>query len=218
MIIIKMLILNIMIVTMKDVKDLIVELSNCSFTIKYPDVDYRLWKSFIPYDGDVDIMYILNEIFTRLDVSVEWGGKRLISTTNMTYNHDISLCYYYMLHIEDQDLYNNSFEALCDIHTNNIQFELDNPIVEEPVKQPKSKSRDFAKMKARPKGFVKQVTKDMFSDKEVYIYSNSKTGEIIQSDNPDLLEELNAPKKKVKETKVVGVPMAAMQFTLKKKT
>ena len=59
--------------------------------------------------------------------------------------------------------------------------------------------------------------KDIFTGKETYIYENLRTLEKINVDNPNLLEELNAPKKKkVKKKKEVGVPISSMTFSFKK--
>ena len=65
--------------------------------------------------------------------------------------------------------------------------------------------------------FIKYTTKDIFTGKETYIYENLRTLEKINVDNPNLLEELNAPKKKkVKKKKEVGVPINSMTFSFKK--
>ena len=61
----------------------------------------------------------------------------------------------------------------------------------------------------------------MFTNKKVYIYENARTKEKIESNNPDLLDELNAPKKKERKKSIkikeVGVPISAMTFSFKKK-
>ena len=63
----------------------------------------------------------------------------------------------------------------------------------------------------------KYTTKDIFTGKETYIYENLRTLEKINSNNPNLLEELDAPKKKkVKKKKEVGVPISSMTFSFKK--
>ena len=65
--------------------------------------------------------------------------------------------------------------------------------------------------------FIKYTTKDIFTEKETYIYENLRTLEKINSNNPNLLEELNTPKKKkIKKKKEVGVPISSMTFSFKK--
>ena len=65
-------------------------------------------------------------------------------------------------------------------------------------------------------GFSKAVTNDIFTGDERYIYENLKTGEIITSSNPDLLDTLNGPKKKkVKEPKTTFVPIGKIIFKTK---
>jgi len=216
MIIIKILMLNIMTAIKKDVSDLSVDCDGAILIIKYPDVNYSYWKMLKPYSNDDELTRIITRIGEDLDIAREWDGKRLWGTNHMMYNYDVSLYYYYLLHIEDQELYNFYFDCLITRHRDNVQFELDNPILEEAIIE---KSKAVAK-KTLPNKFIRQVTTDMFTNEEIYIYSNSKTGETITSTDPNKLDELNSkPKKekKVKQSKVVSVPMEAMKFSFKKK-
>ena len=59
------------------------------------------------------------------------------------------------------------------------------------------------KQKAIPNKWIKAETDDLFTGEKRYIYENLKTGEIITSGNPDLLETLNAPKKRIKKEKQI---------------
>ena len=61
----------------------------------------------------------------------------------------------------------------------------------------------------------------MFTGEVVYQYINARTGDEVSSSNPDLLTELNAPKKKERKKSIkiksAGVPISAMTFSFKKK-
>lgn len=206
-----------MIVKKKDVEDLIIDCGNSILTVKYPDINYSYWKNLKPYNTDDELSIILCSIAIDLDCSIIFGDKRLIQTSNMMYDYNISLYYYYLLHMEDQELYNFYFDCLITLHRDNIDFELNNPII---IPTPKEMIKSKAKPKINGK-FVRQITRDMFNGEETYIYSNSKTGETINSEDPNLLDSLNGIKpikgKKVKQSKSNVVPISSMTFTFKKK-
>lgn len=128
MITIKILMLNIITVMMKD-NELHIELDGSIFIIKYPEVTYSYWKGLIPFENDEDISVILCNIAVSLDCSIVFSNQRLLMTTNMMYEHYVSEYYYYLLRMKDQELYNFYFYCLCNIHRDNIEFELNNPIV-----------------------------------------------------------------------------------------
>lgn len=204
-----------MTVKKKDVENISVQLDSCTLTIKYPDVTYSYWKTRIPYENDNQLSNILMNLLVSLDCSITFSNQRLLYTTHMMYDYHISEYYYYLLHMENQELYNYYFDLLLFRHEENIQFELDNPIIVREVK-PKVKTKSKGKVSNK---YVKQITTDLITNEEVYIYSNSKTGDTIQSSNPNLLDELNGIKpKKEKKVKYAGVPMTNMTFSFKKKT
>ena len=92
-------------------------------------------------------------------------------------------------------------------------FEIENPYKQK-IQNNKTKTKT---KKTIPNKFVKAVTKDLFTGEDIYVYENLKTGEIIKSKNPNLLDELNAPKEKEKKTKVksISVSLDAMTFSFK---
>ena len=205
----------IMTVMRKDVEDLSVQLDNCTLIIKYPDVTYSYFKNLVEYRTDEDLEYILHDILIYLDCSFLHGDKRVIMTTHMNYERWVSEFYYYLLHLENQIDYNYYFDELLTLHQANVNFELANPIV---IEVPKKKVKSTVKKVTKGK-FVRQVTTNMFTNEEEYIYSNSTTGETINSSDPDLLDGLNGVKvKREKKVKQVGVPMTSMMFSFKKKT
>lgn len=176
----------------------------------YPIVDYGYWRSIKEYYNDSDICNILDYLLKNLDCTKEYTSGRPLMTTYPTYNNRISEYIYYISKLVNQFLYNEYIDKLAKRHYDNIEFELANPY------KSKEKNKRNTKKKSAPNKFIKQNTIDLFTGENVYVYENFKTKEVIKSNNPDLLNELNSVKKK-KETKIVGVPLSAMTFNFKNK-
>lgn len=181
--------------------------------IDIPNINYFDWQRFTDCRTDEDIIVVLNDYLKKLDCTIEYSSGRPMMTTYPMYETYKGMFYYYLLKLNNQLLYNHYINKLCQREYNNIIFELENPYR---VKQEKSKIKTKTK-KTIPNRFVKAVTKDLFTGEEVYVYENLKTGEIIKSKNPDLLNELNSPKKKEKKQKpkVASVAFEAMTFSFK---
>ena len=181
--------------------------------IDIPNINYFDWQRFTDCRTDKDIIDVLNYYLKKLDCTIEYSSGRPMMTTYPIYEIHKGMFYYYLLKLNNQLLYNHYMNKLCQKEYNNIIFELENPYK---VKQEKSKTKSKTK-KTIPNKFVKAVTKDLFTGEEVYVYENLKTGEIIKSKNPDLLNELNSSKKKEKKqkTKVASVTFEAMTFSFK---
>lgn len=136
-------------------------------------------------------------------------------TTYFNYNSVISDYFYYLYKLNNQLLYNKYINKFIDRHIENIVFEYEHPYLDKSAKK-------VTKRKKTPANkFIRYVTFDIFTNKKIYVYENLYTKEQIKSDNPNLLEELNVPKKKERKksisTKKVGVPISAMTFNFKKK-
>ena len=201
-----------MIVKKKELNPTTNEQINIINKIEYPNIEYNDWKRTKEFNTDNDICSILDKILTNLNCKRVYEGKRVIMTTYPVYQMFINEYYYYLIKIANQFIYNQYFDKLINCHINNILFEVMNTFVQSPVKPyPKIKN------KLPENKFIKYTTIDIFTGKETYIYENLRTLEKINSNNPNLLEELNAPKKKkVKKKKEVGVPISSMTFSFKK--
>ncbi len=185
--------------------------------IKDLKLDYFSWKSIINCKTDDDVIKILNTKLKELDCTKEHSYGRTIIINSFIYDTTMSNYYYYLIKLKNQFLYNDYIDKLINRHIKNIIFEYDYPYIEN-----KNKNQNKIKKKKRPiNKFVKYVTFDMFTNKEVFVYENPFTKEIIESDNPNLLDELNAPKKKERKKSIkikeIGVPISAMTFNFKKK-
>ena len=181
--------------------------------INIPNIEYFDWQRLNNCLTDEDIVFVLEDYLTKLDCTIEYSSGRPMMTTYPMYQNYKDIYYYYLLKIKNQYLYNLYLDKLCQKEYNNIVFELEYPYR---VKQEKTKTKSKVK-KTIPNKFIKAITKDLFTGEEIYVYENLKTGEIIKRKNPNLLDELNAPKKKEKKqrTKVAAVSFEAMTFSFK---
>ena len=141
-----------------------------------------------------DLYQILDDYLNDLDCSREFKCGRPMMTTYTQYKITIAEFLKILNKIPGYSIYNEYIDKLINLHINNILFEFNNPIV-------KKKPTQSKKQKAIPNKWIKAETDDLFTGEKRYIYENLKTGEIITSGNPDLLDSLNAPKKRAKKEK-----------------
>lgn len=185
--------------------------------IEYPRVDYMSFRSTKEYNNDSDLIVILDGIIKELDCTIKYDYGRPKVTTFPIYNMTLSEYYFYLSRITNQFIYNNYINKVIKRHIDNLVFEYEHPYIP-PVSKKKSTTK---KKKLPPNKFFKQVTHDLFTGKEKYIYTNPRTKEEIMSNNPNILDELNASKKKERKKSIkikqTGVPISAMTFSFKKK-
>lgn len=170
-------------------------------------IDYCNWRNIKDTKTDNDICEILNLLLIYLDCSRMLSGMPINRTTNIRYKDELGEYWYYLLKFNNQLLYNEYFDKLINLHTKNIIVEHSR------IKEDKPKITKTKKAKVENKYF-RYTTKDMFTNEEVFVYRNPKTGDEITSTNPDLLEELNKPKEKVRKR---AVDVSFMTFSFKKK-
>ena len=170
-------------------------------------IDYCNWRNIKDTKTDNDICEILNLLLIYLDCSRMLSGMPINRTTNIRYKDELGEYWYYLLKFNNQLLYNEYFDKLINLHTKNIIVEHSR------IKEDKPKVTKTKKPKVENKYF-RYTTKDMFTNEEVFVYRNPKTGDEITSTNPDLLEELNKPKEKVRKR---AVDVSFMTFSFKKK-
>ena len=174
--------------------------------------DYSSWRSIVnkynTYDDAIFIRY-LND----LDCTKEYDFGRPMMLSNSRYKDIINEYFYFLIKLDNLILYNFYVDALIKRHLDNIDFETNNPYIKpEDKKVVKSKS----KKKSIPNVYIRQETTDLFTGETKYIYENLKTKDSFTSSDPNLLEELNAKKKKVKSKKTSTVALTSMTFSFKK--
>lgn len=170
-------------------------------------LDYCNWRNIKDIKTDNDICEMLNLLLIYLDCSRMLSGMPINRTTNIRYKDELGEYWYYLLKFNNQLLYNEYFDKLINLHTKNIIVENSR------IKEVKPKVTKTKKAKVENKYF-RYTTKDMFTNEEVFVYRNPKTGDEITSTNPDLLDELNKPKEKVRKR---AVDVSFMTFSFKKK-
>lgn len=161
-----------------------------------------------------DIYKELNSILADLDCTRIFKSGRPMMIEYSQYKINIAKFLKLLYKIPGYSIYNEYIDKLINRHIENILFEFNNPIV-------KKKPTNSKKQKAKPNKWIKAVTNDIFTGEERYIYENLKTGEIITSGNPDLLDELNKQKtkikKEVKQKEQVDTSLKYVTFSFNKK-
>lgn len=180
--------------------------------IERPEVEASYWYRVKDCRTDNDVTNALEDILKRLDCTREYDCGRPMMTTFINYNIAMSDYYYYLLKLNNQILYNYYVDKLINRHIDNIIFEYSHPYVPKQVNKKKRNS----KKRTIPNKFIKQESINMFTGKHTYFYTNPKTGEQFETDNPDFLKELKQRKKKEKAPKCGAVPISSMTFNFKK--
>lgn len=179
-------------------------------SIHYEHHDFLLDLQIL-YEGN--IYSHLKSILADLDCTRIYKSGRPMMIEYPQYKITIIKFIKLLNKIPGYSIYNEYIDKLINRHIENILFEFNNPII-------KKKPTNSKKQKSKPNKWIKAVTNDIFTGEERYIYENLKTGEIITSGNPNLLEELNNKKeKKTKLDKIVpqtDLSLNYVSFSFKK--
>lgn len=179
------------------------------------DID-SLYYDYLTFINELAILYIgdiykeLDSILTDLDCTRIFKSGRPMMIQYSQYKINIIKFIRLLNKIPGYSIYNEYIDKLINRHIENILFEFNNPIV-------KKKPTQSKKQKSKPNKWIKAETNDLFTGEKRYIYENLKTGEIITSGNPDLLESLNASKPKKKKEEVKIISKEGLIFNFKKK-
>lgn len=162
--------------------------------IELKDNDYSKWRNY-NQEGQYDyVNAMLRHYLHELDCTREYKSGRPMMTNYPIYKNRLSDYLFWLLKIEDAIQYNICLDNLIKRHIDNLIFEYEHPYIKETPKKKISK-------KKVKRGWQRQETKDLFTGEVTYIYQNLDTGEYINSNNPNMLEELNKPKKKERTKK-----------------
>lgn len=164
----------------------------------YPNYDSLIYYTSYEYDINKDYIEVLDELLKDLDCTKLYKGKQIISTNSIAYKDKIDrfIRISFRIPIKEYIIYNNYINKLLNVHNNNIEFEeeLNKEIINIPNKTKRKKKV--------ANQYVRMETHNLFTGELEYDYTNFATGHTIYSKNPNLLEELNAPKKKNKPKKL----------------
>lgn len=146
---------------------------------------------------------VLNDLLKELDSSILIKDIQVLPVSSWKYSDIINnyIRFLFRIPIYDYVLYNHYVDLLYKKHQENIEFEEYFKSLKESntINNTKTKSKTTNKKKVLNK-FIRTETHNLFTGELEYDYTNFATGESFISSNPNLLEELNAPKKK-KEVK-----------------
>lgn len=157
-------------------------------------MDWAKWQIDIGLLQNKDLYAILDDYLKDLDCTRIFKSGRPMMINYTQYKIIIAEFFKILYKIPGYSIYNEYIDKLINRHIENILFEFNNPIV-------KKKPTQSKKQKSKPNKWIKAETNDLFTGEKRYIYENLKTGEIITSANPNLLEELNVKKEKIKKVK-----------------
>lgn len=168
-----------------------------TWNIEIRNLEYNNWeRSLIELKANSNRMafeYYLNSLNPQI-----YNDKLYYDTTSVIYNDILNNYFRRLYTITDYIEYNYWFDKLINRIQENIIFEynfkISHTMKEGPVKT--KKVSNGTKKPTIPNKWVRHETADLFDGKTTYIYENLKTGEQMESDNPDLLNELNAKHKK----------------------
>ena len=174
-------------------------------------LDININTNYENYDGikyynyenllQTPVKETLDNILAELDCSKLCAGKIIIPTNSFRYDELIEtyIRIIFRIPIYNYILYNEYVEKLLNRHNENLEFE--NNFKPEVKKITKTKGKKVSKNKV-PNVYVRTETHNLFTGELEYDYTNFATGDSFISSNPNLLEQLNSPKKRKKEKKV----------------
>ena len=131
--------------------------------------DLNIWEN------DDDIIKILNSILKQLNLYKLVNGQIVCHTDSPRYNGLLSEYIFYLEHLNNHLCWNSWINKL---------------LIPPQIIKPKS---NRVNNKPLPKNeFYKRQTFDLFTNNTIFEYINPRTGEIVKSDNPNLLNKLNS--------------------------
>lgn len=158
-------------------------------------------NTMLKYEDDDDIRIKLNAILKDFNISRLFNGNLPYHTDTPRYISMLSEYFFYTEKLTNPIEWNYWFDILIKAHIFNIVFEKQfiPPIENKPKGKRSKNSKPLP-----PNRFIKTQTFDLFSHDIIYEYVNLRTGETIKSDNPDLVNKLNAQLEENNKRKIKG--------------
>lgn len=167
------------------------------------DTNYNNYDAIKYYSYEVlllsPIKELLDKLLNELDATKLYKGNQVMTTNSWRYEETVErfIRTLFRIPIYDFITYNKYVELLLNKHNENLEFEA-NYVKPQPEVKTKSKSSNKNKV---PNKYIRSETHNLFTGELEYDYTNFATGDSFISSDPNLLEQLNAPKKKKKEKK-----------------
>lgn len=170
-----------------------------NWDIEITNLTYQEWQNkqyeeeSMAYSSTGDkIQYILDALNPTL-----YKGEIYFGTNTIAYKKQLSEYFKTLYTINDYVLYNYYIDKLIDKIKQNLKYEYWATMKEfthKSVHNSTNNKKPVGRVRIKNE-WIKHETKDMFTGKTMYLYENLKTGETQESESPDLLLELNNPKK-----------------------
>lgn len=192
------------------------------FDSKLLDYDYVSCRRFISQLNYYGLEKYIEQLFWDMDCErLTKNGFQVISTTHYEYDFIVNNILRCLNRVSDPIVYNNYFERLVNTHRNNIDFDErfnaareEQERIEADKRRTKKTKRKIDKEQDEAKRvkneYIRSESTDLFEGTPKYIYSNLVTGDEIISDNPDLLDELNKPKRRKKKDATVSARVVSL--------
>lgn len=140
---------------------------------------------------------MLDDLLVELDSSKLCAGKIIIPTNSFRYDDIVEtyIRFLFRIPLYNYTMYNKYVDKLLNRHKENLEFEANynnNNVIS-------VKGKKVSNKKKVPNIYIRTETHNLFTGELEYDYTNFATGHSFISSNPNLLEELNTPKKKVKK-------------------
>lgn len=173
-------------------------------------LEIKIDTSYYNYDGieyynyeyllQTPVKKVLDDLLVELDSTVLCNNVQVVPTTSWRYSELINkyIRFLFRIPLYDFKLYNHYIDLLFNRHEENICFEKSFAEVKSSTNTKKVKNTKHKKTENK---FVRTETHNLFTGELEYDYTNFATGESFISSDPNLLEELNGPKKKKKVKK-----------------
>ena len=173
-------------------------------------LEIKIDTSYSNYDGinyynyeyllQTPVKEVLDELLKELDSIIMCKGVQVTPTSSWHYSNIVEqyIRFLFRIPLYDFKLYNHYIDLLYARHKENIEFE---ETLIELRKLPEKPTNKTTKKKNIPNKFIRTETHNLFTGELEYDYTNFATGESFVSSNPNLLEKLNASKKKNKAKK-----------------
>lgn len=168
------------------------------------NLDYLQWEQhlteIIGNNDEMAFNYYINCLNPQI-----YKNKLYYDTKSFAYKDIITKYFRRLYTITNYIIYNYWLDKLLERIKENLIFENEFYNSQKMKDNPhKTTNRNKGTKKSTPKNiWIKHETEDLFEGNTIYLYENLKTGEQIESTNPDMLEELNTKKPKQKKQRLV---------------
>lgn len=165
----------------------------------YDGIKYYSYENTLQTPVQTMLQIYLSDLDATRLCKTSKGLMQIVSTNSPHYKEIVErfIRTLFRLPFSEYIFYNFFLNELIKRHQENLAFELDfnsiQTVKEKPIKK---KKKDKV-----PNKYIRSETHNLFTGELEYDYTNFATGDSFISPDPNLLEELNSPKKQTKTKK-----------------